>query len=414
MLEALPPGPELAMAYSNCSQLDMLAHETDSAVSWARRTIELAEPLGRPDILSHALNNLGTARLIRGDLGGWEDVERSLELALTGNFQEHAARAYTNMSWQAAGMYQLDRASGYLEDGIAYCDEHDLDSWRLYMLGLSSRVQFERCDWTRASEEAETVLRDPRTAPISRLTALTTVGHMRVRLGDPDPASPLQEARMLAANIGEIQRIAPVVCALAEAAWLRGDRETVVREIREVYERARTQRDPWVRGTLAVWLHRAGALEETPTELANPFGLEISGRWAEAARAWESLNVPYEQALILAWHGGEAEQREALAIFERLGADPASQSLRKRMREQGIQSIPRGSRSSTRQDPHGLTRREAEILGLLCEGLRNAAIAKRLFLSTKTVDHHVSAILTKLGVPSRAEAVAMARKLAHR
>jgi DNA-binding NarL/FixJ family response regulator len=94
---------------------------------------------------------------------------------------------------------------------------------------------------------------------------------------------------------------------------------------------------------------------------------------------------------------------------KRAGAAPAAQALRRQMRTRGVRAVPRGLRTSTRSNPLGLTRREAEILALLSEGLRNAAIARRLFVSTKTVDHHVSAILTKLGVPSRAEAVAMAR-----
>ena len=126
-------------------------------------------------------------------------------------------------------------------------------------------------------------------------------------------------------------------------------------------------------------------------------------------RAWKALGCPYEHACVLAWYGTEPEQREALAILDQLGAAPAAQALRKQMRTQGVRGVPRGSRISTRSNPHGLTRREAETLALLSEGLRNSAIARRLFVSTKTVDHHVSAILAKLGVPSRAEAVAMAR-----
>ena len=126
---------------------------------------------------------------------------------------------------------------------------------------------------------------------------------------------------------------------------------------------------------------------------------------------FRSLGCPYERAHMLGWYGGEPEQREALAVFEQLGAAPAAQALRKQMRASGVQGIPRGSRTSTRLDPHGLTKREAEILQLLAQGLRNSAIARKLFLSTKTVDHHVSSILTKLGVPSRAQAAAMARKL---
>jgi DNA-binding CsgD family transcriptional regulator len=186
--------------------------------------------------------------------------------------------------------------------------------------------------------------------------------------------------------------------------------------VQAAYELSLDQQDPWSKGRVAIWLWRAGALPQVPaaqvpSDIAEPYALEIARDWQGAARAWNELGCPYERANMLAWYGGEAEQREALAVFEQSGAAPAAQALRKQMRAQGVQGIPRGSRTSTRLDPHGLTRREAEILGLLSEGLRNSAIAKRLFLSTKTVDHHVAAILTKLGVPSRAEAVAMARRL---
>jgi DNA-binding NarL/FixJ family response regulator len=94
----------------------------------------------------------------------------------------------------------------------------------------------------------------------------------------------------------------------------------------------------------------------------------------------------------------------------RLGATASANALRRRLRARGVRRVPRGSRASTRRDPHGLTRREAEVLGLLAEGLPNSTIAARLFVSTRTVDHHVSAILAKLGVPSRVEAIAMARR----
>jgi DNA-binding CsgD family transcriptional regulator/tetratricopeptide (TPR) repeat protein len=410
-LESLPPGPELAMAYSNRSQLDMLAHEVTSAIEWAQRTIKLAEALERSDILSHALNNLGAARLIANDPAGRDDLERSLQIALAGDFQEHAARAYTNLASMSVSLRDYGRAARYLDNGIAYCDDRDLDSWRLYMLSWRARARFEQVDWDRASEDAEAVLRDPRTAAISRVTALTVLGHMRIRRGDPDSRSPLEEARALVADIRETQRIAPLASAFADAAWLAADREGVVREVQAAYELSRDQRDPWGKGMLAIWLWRAGALPQLPTDIAQPYALEMAQDWQGATRAWHELGCPYERANMLAWYGGEAEQREALAVFEQLGAAPAAQALRKQMRAHGVLGIPRGSRTSTRLDPHGLTRREAEILSLLSEGLRNAAIAKRLFLSTKTVDHHVSAILTKLGVPSRAEAVAMARRL---
>jgi DNA-binding CsgD family transcriptional regulator len=410
-LETLPPGPELAMAYSNRAQLDMLAHHIDSAIEWAQRALKLAQPLGRRDIMSHALNNLGTARLIGNDPAGWDDLEQSLKIALDVGHQEHVARAYTNLSSTAVAQRMYERANPYLEDGIAYSDAHDIDAWRLYMLAFRARARFEQVDWNGASEDLEVVLRDRRTAPVSRILALTTLGHMRIRRGDPDANGPLEEARKLAAHSGESQRLGPLAAAFAEAAWLGADRERIVREVGPVYDLSRDQRDAWGKGMLAVWLWRAGALDPIPTDIAPPFALEISGDWQGAARTWQELGCPYERANMLGLYGGESELREALAVYEELGATPAAQALRKEMRARGVQGIPRGSRASTRLDPHGLTKREAEILQLLAKGLRNSAIARKLFLSTKTVDHHVSSILTKLGVPSRAEAAAMARKL---
>jgi DNA-binding NarL/FixJ family response regulator len=73
--------------------------------------------------------------------------------------------------------------------------------------------------------------------------------------------------------------------------------------------------------------------------------------------------------------------------------------------------VPRGPRRATVTHPAGLTARQAEVLGLLADGLSNADIAARLRLAPKTVDHHVSAVLARLGVTSRGQAAARARKL---
>ena len=87
--------------------------------------------------------------------------------------------------------------------------------------------------------------------------------------------------------------------------------------------------------------------------------------------------------------------REAITRFEALGADAAARRTRQRMKELGHRAVPTGARASTRQHPLGLTRREDEVLVLLCEGLTNEEIAERLVLSTRTVDHHVSAVLVQ-------------------
>jgi DNA-binding CsgD family transcriptional regulator/tetratricopeptide (TPR) repeat protein len=406
-LESLPPGPELAMAYCIRADLDMEAHEADSAIDWAQRAIALAEPWANAEILSDALNTRGTVRLIGGDAEGWADLDRSLQLGLANGLAEQVASGYTNLAAMAVSGRQYARASAHLSAGMAYCEEHDLDSWWLYMLAYRARMRFEQGSWSGASDDAEAVLRHPRTTSISRIPALRILGQLRIRRGDPDANSPLEEARALAGPNPELQRIGTLAAIGAEAAWLAADREGMLREVQPAYELVCQRRDPRMKGELAAWLWRVGALEQHPTNMAEPYAMEISGDWRGAAHAWEDLGCPYEQATVLAMHGTESEQREALTIFEQLGAAPAAQALRRDMRAQGARGVPRGSRTSTRSNPHGLTKREAEILSLLSEGLRNSVIAKRLFVSTRTVDNHVSAILSKLRVPSRAEAIAL-------
>ena len=410
MLESLKPGPELAMAYCDRADLDMEAHEADSAIDWAQRAITLAEKWANTEILSHALNTRGTVRLIGGDVSGWPDLHRSLQLALAGGFQEQTVGAYTDLAAMAVSHRQYEQASQYLSAGLAYCEERDLDGWRLYMLAYRARLKFESGDWQAAGEDAEAVLRDSRATPQGRIIALRTLGHLRIRRGDPDGRTALDQARAVAGPTAEVQRVGMLAAAYAEAAWLADDHEGVLREVQPAYALVRGRQDPRMKGELAAWLWRIGALEQRPTDIAEPYALEISGDWQGAARAWAALGCPYEHANMLAWYGTEARQREALAMLEQLGAAPAALVLRQRMRARGVRGIPRGSRESTRRNSFGLTKRETEILALLSEGLRNSAIAKRLFVSTKTVDHHVSAILTKLGVPSRAEAVAAVRK----
>lgn len=411
VLEQLPPNRELAMAYSNLAQLDMLAHDSESAIKWAQRAIDLATTLGDVEILSHALNNRGSARLIAHDPAGWPDVRKSLSLALAHGLQEHAARAYTNLSFTANAGKRYTEAFDYLREGIRYCELHDLDSWRLYMLAVRARARLEQGDLDGAADDANGVLEHPRTAPVTRIPALITLAQLRMRRGDPGVDSLLDEARSLAVQTDELQRLGPLACALAEAAWLSGDADRVVREVQPVYELARQGRDPWIKGELASWLKRAGALAEVPADIAKPHAFEIVGDARAAAAEWAGLGCRFEQALALATSGEDAAQREALSLLDGLGANATAQAVRRWMRARGVRQIPRGTRNSTRTHHLGLTRREAQVLALLTDGLHNSTIAKRLFLSTKTVDRHVSAVLQKLNVSSRKEAAALAQKM---
>jgi len=408
VLESLSAGRELALAYINRAGLDMEAHENASSIYFAQKAAALAEQLGANDILSGALNTVGTARLITGDPGGWADLNRSLVLAQSGNFEVLVARAHTALCAMAVSCRDYSKAGEHLRQGLAYTDLHQLDAWWLYLLAYSARLKFEVSDWTGASDDVDAVLRHPHTTAVTRLPALRVLAHLRVRRGDPGVAEVLGELRALAGPVPELQQLGSLAAVEAELAWLAGDREGVIRAAQVPYERVCEHPDPRMKGELAAWLWRAQALTETAADIAEPYASEIAGDWRAAAEMWAAVGCRYEHAITLGWHGAEAGQREALALLHELGAGPAEAALRQRLRAQGVRKLPRGARGSTRSNPFGLTRREAQVLELLSQGLRNSVIARRLFLSTKTVDHHVSTVLGKLNVSTRAEAAAIA------
>jgi predicted ATPase/DNA-binding CsgD family transcriptional regulator len=419
-LEGFPEHAQWAWAASNLAQLHMLAGRADEAIAWGQRAIAAAERLGDREILAHALNNVGTARAQRGDVIqsvrrdlslGIEEQERGLAVALELGLEEHVARAYTNLGSVPAQRCDVARARHFLERGIEYSIAHDLDSWRFYMAGWLSVVELWEGRFAEAAKLAGDLLAEPRLAVPSRIQPLVVLARVRTRRGDPGADELLDEALALAAGTAEIQRLAPVGAARAEARWLRGDLEGARREVEDLVALAVEHEDGWLSGELAFWCFLAGGPAAPPSGAALPYRLAIEGEPEEAASSWRGLGCPYHEALALAASDDEAALRQALDLLARLGARPLADRVARQLRERGARGVrgmrPR-ARAATRANPAGLTARELEILPLLAEGLRNADIAVRLHLSAKTVDHHVSSILGKLGVRSRTEAAGRA------
>lgn len=406
-LETLPPGRELAMAYSNQSQLLMLRGESAAACEWGERAIALATQFRAPDILVHALTNVGTAELQAGEAQGWERLTNALALAQEEELHDDVGRAYANMISVAVQQRRYSQGLAWLDEGLAYMDERELDSYRVYLLGWRARLRLETGEWRLAEADARSALDEHAGASVIPIPALIALAHLKVRRGDADAGQWLEQARALCEPTAELQRIGPLAAARAEHAWWQGDRVQVETTARIGYELALQRGDPWALGQLAYWLWRAGESDLPLGRMAEPHRLMIEGNWRVAATAWDELGCPFEKALALA-QGDAPAQIEALLMLRGLGARPALEWLKGELRRQGVKGIPRGPRPGTRRNPAGLTNRELEVLALLAEGLSNSAIAARLSISKKTVDHHVSALLSKLNVATRSEALAIA------
>ena len=408
-LEALPPGPELARAYRVEAQLRMLDRDCEAAVSWAGKAIALAERFGEREILAEAVGTLGTATLFLDYEAGCAHLQRALGLALADGLHGLAANTHSNLGSGSGEVWRLREAQAHLKAAIAFSQQHEIDFYRQYSVAWLALCELHLGQWDDAREHALDIVAQAASPSTSRVMALAALGRLQARRGEPEAAATLADALELALASGTLQRVAPVRCARAEAAWLRGDMAGVVAEARSALAQAQAHRHPWFSGELAQWLRRAGVAVDVPAACAEPHALLLRGQWRAAADAWAAIGAPFERALALA-EGDDAARLEALAMLDDLGAQAAADPLRKSLRAAGVRGIPRGARASTQINPHQLTEREREVLELLCGGLRNSEIAERLCRSVRTVDHHVAASFAKLGVNTRAEAVAAAAR----
>lgn len=410
ILEPLGESAELALAYATLAQLAMLNDQDVEAIRLSKLALPMGEKFGRDDVVATTLINYGTSLQYRDFARGCDMLDQSIRLAKETGSHEHVARAYINKGWMHLMRPALPEALAILREGIDFCRDHDIANMQLYMRGGVAMCMFGLGLWDEASEEAGMVLAHPANTDLTGNPATRVLAALNVRRGTNRSAEFFGILRRHDERGREAPRFNSYAKLVAESAWTER-RETA--EANDLLERAISQlgkeSSPLDASELWFWHRKLGSKSEVIPGMLKPYADLAAGNVADAAEGLARMNLPFEQALVLV-EGDEEQAAQGLFILEQLGAEATAARVRADLAERGIRKGTRGPRASTRSNQHGLTRRELDVLREIEGGLSNKEIANKLFVSPKTVDHHVSSILAKTDTKSRGEAAALARR----
>ncbi|HWE80725.1 MAG TPA: AAA family ATPase [Gaiellaceae bacterium] len=401
ILEPLGESAELARAYSELSQLAMLADNDDETRAWGQRALELSSKFGDEATRSHTCVNLA---MMEPHLDGRDvaALREAHDLARTAGESHEASRALTNLAFLLMSWVEPEHAIAAIRDARAFAEQHEEQQFIAYVAIAEAWLQLRTGAWDEAEEIAKSEIECG--TSVIQLVAKTLLAESAVRQGHADAAERLADVVAQAGRTNEPQRIIPVLELQIEHALLEGaalPEHLIERTIEgfRAYGRCRG----WLAARAVAWARVAGVAVPFEGPMPAPHAAMFVGDWRGAADAFGDIGWRYDRGLMLSLLDDEPALTEAVAIARDLGAQPLLSRAAGRLRELGLR-VPQGPRQATRANPAGLTTRQLDVLNLLGEGLTNAQIAERLVVSPRTVEHHVAAVLTKLGARTRREA----------
>jgi DNA-binding CsgD family transcriptional regulator len=406
ILESRPPSSALSTALTQQAWLwFMLGSDDRRATSLVERALDIAEDVGDELAAVRAMTWKGAIAHNTGDPAGFRLVEEAHRRAASAGFRHEETIALVNLAGMSGDVRSVARAADLARRARDTAARYEIRRLETYAQAMHAEILLWQGQWALAEDTASGALvGDVHGASVAwRILAL-----LQARRGSTEALSTVERMWTDAERTGELQQLDPAASVLAEYTWLVGDRdEGRLARITATAGKALKSGPPWPSGAFVFWLSQLGLLEEIPEHTAPEYRAMLEGQPQVAAELWRSRGVPYEEGLAL-MHGDEQAQLRAVELFEQLGATATAGRVRQSLREQGVR-VPRGRSASTRTHAAGLTGRQAEVLELLADGLTNAEIADRLFVSSRTVENHVAAVLLKLDVADRRAAVQLAR-----
>jgi DNA-binding CsgD family transcriptional regulator len=405
LAEPLGPSPQLAWASNTLAFRRMNEGRYQDSLSLIRQVHGMAAQLGLGDVISDCLTL--EAQVVRALGEDWTaPMGAALQIALSGGHEFRAYNAFLFLYILYCADLRNDEAEQIFNDALAYCDLHDVG--KPCLLAERAGVLEKLGRWDECVSTIGAVLDERKVTRANRMQSLSILAKVMARRGQDGYWQYLDEARDSSIGLEEREWLIFVGLARIEAYWLEGRLDAARAELARIRDASAGLAVPY-RRWLALWTRRLTGVAE-PVDL-EPFASYVAGDAAHAAELWDRLGYRYEAALALLDTKEETHLRESLAWLSNLGAEAAARLVRQTMRDLGIRSIPAGTRPATKAHPRGLTVREQQILELLSQGHSNEEISARLFISVRTVEHHVSAILGKLGVTTRKDAAREALKL---
>ncbi len=405
VLEDEPPSEEFALALASRAWVAMVEGRHAEAIEEGHRAIAQAQAAGSARVEVHAATTVGTSLSLLGDIRGRAVIEAATTLGLNHGVDEETARSINNTALSHIWFFDLPGARELNEKLVEFTTARELDAWYITAIANLAEIDVASSRWEDADRELAMVLGQT-TCRQTEVGSLMIAASLEVRRGAPGAELKVESALDRARGTTDLDIVRVSAILALQAAW------TGVMELSEAKPLLEDAQklpgwtdDDWGRAMVGFWAMRTG-IDPPAGDLPGAAGLEQTGKLLEAADAWDRAGYTTEATICRALAPG-ADLDQIFSSLSELGADGVARGLRHELQRRGVKSVPRGERKSTRANPAGLTARQAEVLSLMQAGLSNAAIAESLFISEKTAGHHVSAILAKLNVSSRLQAVAV-------